>query len=132
MLNAFPGECNYKYLICDNNRLFQTAFENDVKDLLGLKVRKIARFSPWMNGVTERTVGSIRRELLDHVMVLNEHHLNALLKKYKDYYNSARTHLKLDKDAPDVRPQEFQSESGNRITEKVFLGGLHHRYSWAS
>jgi putative transposase len=85
-----------------------------------------ARSSPWQNAYAERLIGSIRRECLDHVLVLNERHLRRILARYFSYYHRARTHLALDKDAPDVRPVE-RSEVG-RIVQVPEVGGLHHRY----
>jgi putative transposase len=85
-----------------------------------------ARSSPWQNAYAERLIGSIRRECLDHVLVLNERHLRRILARYFSYYHRARTHLAIDKDAPDVRPVE-RSEVG-RIVQVPEVGGLHHRY----
>jgi putative transposase len=85
-----------------------------------------ARSSPWQNAYAERLIGSIRRECLDHVLVLNERHLRRILARYFSYYHRARTHLAIDKDAPDVRPVE-RSEVG-RIAQVPEVGGLHHRY----
>jgi putative transposase len=85
-----------------------------------------ARSSPWQNPFAERLIGSIRRECLDHVLVLNERHLRRILARYFSYYHRARTHLAIDKDAPDVRPVE-RSEVG-RIAQVPEVGGLHHRY----
>jgi putative transposase len=87
--------------------------------------------SPWQNPFAERCIGSIRRECLDHVLVLGERHLRRILARYFEYYHRARTHLSLDKDAPDLRPVEL-SEAG-RIVEIPEVGGLHHRYArWAA
>jgi putative transposase len=75
----------------------------------------------------ERLIGTLRRECLDHVLVLNETHLRRLLSQYLIYYHRARTHLSLDKDAPEPRLVE-RLEQG-RIVETPMVGGLHHRYS---
>src|SRR2546428_5246807 len=85
-----------------------------------------APHSPWQNPFAERLIGSIRRECLNHVLVLGESHLRRILARYFSYYHRARTHLALDKDAPDVRPVELP-EAG-RIGEISAVGGLHHRY----
>jgi transposase InsO family protein len=82
--------------------------------------------SPWQNPLAERLIGSIRRECLDHVLVLGERHLRNILTRYFAYYHQARTHLTLDKDAPDVRPIELP-EAG-KIVQVPEVGGLHHRY----
>jgi transposase InsO family protein len=82
--------------------------------------------SPWQNPFAERLVGSIRRECLDHVIVLGETHLRRILKSYFDYYLFSRTHLSLAKDAPTTRVAQG-SEAGE-IVEIPQVGGLHHRY----
>jgi transposase InsO family protein len=71
---------------------------------MGIRDRPTAPRSPWQNGYIERLIGSIRRECLDHVLVLGEAHLRRILSAYADYYNCVRTHLALDKDAPLSRP----------------------------
>ena len=82
--------------------------------------------SPWQNPFAERLIGSIRRECLDHVVVLGERHLRRILTAYLAYYHRARTHLSLDKDAPEGRPIE-PPEVG-AISPIPEVGGLHHRY----
>jgi len=71
---------------------------------MGIRDKPIAPASPWQNGVVERLIGSIRRECVDHIIVLGEAHLRRILKSYARYYNETRTHLALDKDAPVSRP----------------------------
>jgi transposase InsO family protein len=91
---------------------------------MGIRDRPTAPRSPWQNGHTERLIGSIRRECLDHVVVFGERHLRYLLLSYMAYYNSARTHLSLNKDAP--VPRAVQAVG--RMLPTPILGGLHHRY----
>ena len=91
---------------------------------MGIRDRPTAPRSPWQNAYTERLIGSIRREVLDHIVVLGERHLRHVLLSYMTYYNEARTHLSLDKDAP--IPREVQGV--DRIFAKRHLGGLHHQY----
>src|SRR5260221_7025290 len=79
---------------------------------------------PWQNGFAERLIGSIRRECLDHIVVLGEEHLRRILKNYAAYYNGVRTHRSLNKDAPISRPVQ---RSGV-ISSHAILGGLHHHY----
>jgi len=81
--------------------------------------------SPWQNGFAERLIGSIRRECVDHIIVLGEMHLGRVLKSYADYYNCVRTHRSLDKDAPVSRPVQRTGV----ISSRAILGGLHHRYA---
>jgi transposase InsO family protein len=91
---------------------------------MGIRDRPTAPRSPWQNAYAERLIGSIRREVLDHIVVLGERHLRHVLLSYMTYYNEARTHLSLKKDAP--IPREVQSVG--RIFAKRHLGGLHHQY----
>jgi transposase InsO family protein len=91
---------------------------------MGIRDRPTAPRSPWQNACAERLIGSIRRDVLDHVVVLGERHLRQLLLSYMTYYNEARTHLSLNKDAPISRP----TQSIGRIIAKPHLGGLHHQY----
>ncbi len=87
--------------------------------------------SPWQNGVTERFVGTVRRELLDHVMVLSEHHLRRLLDSLIDHSNQDRTHFGLGKDTPFGRPVERRSTSASsNVVSLPRVGGLHHRCAW--
>jgi putative transposase len=85
--------------------------------------------SPWQSGVAERWVGSRRRDLLDHVIIMNERHLKRLMSSYLLYYHEDRTHLGLAKDAPAGRPTAIRSERERNIQSFPRLGGLHHRYA---
>jgi len=91
---------------------------------MGIRDRPTAPRSPWQNGYCERLIGSIRRECLDHVVVFGEWHLRQVLQSYANYYNQARTHLSLDKDAPISRA----ILTVGRILSVPILGGLHHQY----
>ena len=91
---------------------------------MGIRDRQSVPRSPWQNAYAERLIGSIRRDVLDHVVVLGERHLRQLLLSYMTYYNEARTHLSLNKDAPISRP----TQSIGRIIAKPHLAGLHHQY----
>ena len=91
---------------------------------MGIRDKPIAPASPWQNGFAERLIGSIRRECLDHVIVLGEVHLRRILRSYADYYNEVRTHRSLDKDAPIHRPVQRTGA----IRSCAMLGGLHHHY----
>ncbi|MGB8046632.1 MAG: transposase [Pseudolabrys sp.] len=91
---------------------------------IGIRDRPIARGSPWQNGFAERLIGSIRRECLDHVIVVGEAHLRRILQTYASYYNEIRTHRSLDKDAPVSRSVQ---RTGS-IKSHAILGGLHHHY----
>ena len=107
--------------------MYGDRFRHRIKHL-GIKEVIIARRSPWQNPYAERVIGTSRRELLDHVIVLNERHLRRLLRKFVDeYYHPCRTHLSLGKDAPEPRAVE-PSEMGE-VVELPIVGGLHHRYT---
>jgi transposase InsO family protein len=87
---------------------------------------KIAPRSPWQNPYCERVIGSIRRDALDHVIVLNERHLRRVLRTYVDYYHHWRTHLSLEMDAPESRP--VQPPELGPVRKWPEVGGLHHHY----
>src|SRR5258707_6703305 len=91
---------------------------------MGIRDKPIAPGSPWQNGFAERLIGSIRRECVDHVVVLGEAHLRRILTKYAAYYNGLRTHRSLNKDAPIHRAIQHMG----RIVSAPVLGGLHHHY----
>ena len=93
---------------------------------MGIEEIVTAPRSPWQNPFVERVIGSIRRECLDHVIVLNEHHLRRILFSYLDYYHKYRTHLSLGKDTPDGR--SVQAGGTGKIVAIPQVGGLHHRY----
>jgi transposase InsO family protein len=120
---AFPWDTAPTFLIRDNDCAYGEAFTRRVRSM-GIRDRPIAPRSPWQNGYVERAIGSIRRECLDHMIVWSEAHLRRVLKEYTFYYNAARTHLGLQKDAPHRRPIERRG----RIVTSDVLGGLHHQY----
>ena len=93
-------------------------------DQWGFVIVRRRRAPHWQNGYAERLIGSIRRECLDHVVVFGERHLRHVLLSYMNYYNEARTHLSLDKDAPVTRAVA----TAGRILGHPILGGLHHQY----
>jgi putative transposase len=94
---------------------------------MGISEGVCAPSSPWQNPYAERLIGSIRRECLDHLIVVNERHLRRVLSRYVVYYHGARTHLSLAKDAPTPR-RVRTSEDGPHIVAFPEVGGLHHRY----
>ena len=94
---------------------------------MGAQELKIAPRSPWQNPYVERLSGTLRRECLDHVVVMNDAHLRRVLRAYLAYYHEARTHLSLGKDAPEPRPVERPDQGG--IVAMPMVGGLHHRYT---
>ncbi len=126
IVEAFPNDTAPSALLRDRDTVYGAAFRHRVK---GMGIREVltAPSSPWQNPFAERLIGSIRRECLDHVLVLSERHLRRILTRYFGYYHRARTHLSLDKDAPDARPIE-PPELGPVIPISE-VGGLHHRYA---
>ena len=112
-----------RYIIRDRDSIYGEIFKRRLR-AMGIRDRPTAPRSPWQNGHTERLIGSIRRECLDHVVVFGERHLRHLLLSYMAYYNGARTHLSLNKDAP--LPRVVQAIG--RILPIPILGGLHHHY----
>jgi putative transposase len=125
LVEVFPWETAPRYLLRDRDAVYGGAFSSRVQTL-GIHEVKTAPRSPWQNPYVERLIGTLRRECLDHVVVLNEAHLRRLLSAYLSYYHGARTHLSLAKDAPEPRPVERLDEG--RIVEMPMVGGLHHRY----
>ena len=120
---AFPWAEAPRYLIRDRDRVYGAAVIHRLR-AMGIRDKPIASGSPWENGFAERLIGSIRREWVDHVVVLGEGHLRRILMKYATYYNELRTHRSLNKDAPIHRAIHH----GGRIVSAPVLGGLHHHY----
>jgi transposase InsO family protein len=122
---TFAFDETTKYVIRDNDGIYSNEFKQTIRKF-GLKDTPTAPRSPWQNPVCERVIGTLRRECLDHVIILNERHLHDVLHEYIfEYYNVARTHMSLDKDSPVHRP----AQGTGKIVSKLILGGLHHIYS---
>jgi transposase InsO family protein len=117
------------YLIRDRDGIYGRAFDARVRNV-GIEQHTIEPRSSWQNGFAERWVGSLRRELLDHVVVLGEHHSLRLVRQYVAYYNSDRPPMSLDGDAPDGRAVE--PPTAGRVVAIPKVGGIHHRYSRAA
>lgn len=128
---AFPYDATAKYLIFDRATNFGGEVIDTVKSL-GIEPKRTSFRSPWQNGVAERFVGSCRKDLLDHVIPLNERHLRRLMSEYVRYYHDDRTHLGLDKQTPAAREVVARSVGGGKVTSMPRLGGLHHRYDFAA
>ena len=120
-----------RFLIFDRDAKFNADVVATVR-AIGCEPVRTAFRSPWQNGIAERWVGSVRRDLLDHVIVVNQRHLRRLMKSYLSYYHGDRTHLGLGKDTPSGRAVASASPSGNAIISLPRLGGLHHRYTLAA
>lgn len=120
---AFPWETTPHYLLRDRDGAYGVVFRKRLSAMV-IRDRPVAPRSPWQNGYVERVIGSIRRDLLNQVVVLGEGHLRRLLREYADYYNLYRTHLGLDKETPLGRP----IQTSGKIIAIPKLGGLHHAY----
>jgi transposase InsO family protein len=123
---AFPWNEAPRYLIRDRDRIYDSVVMRRLR-AMGIRDRPITPASPWQNAFAERLIGSIRRECVDHVIVLGEAHLRRILKSYSAYYNNIRTLRSLDKDAPVSRPVQRIGS----IKSHAILGGLHHHYARA-
>jgi transposase InsO family protein len=125
IVDAFPDDSAPSYLLRDRDQVYGEQFRLRVK---GMRIEEVltAPHSPWQNPFAERLIGSVRRECLDHVVVLGERHLRRILTAYLAYYHRARTHLSLDKDAPDGRP--IEPPALGAIIPIPEVDGLHHRY----
>jgi putative transposase len=123
VVEAF-AECDAKqYMIRDRDSIYGSEFRSRIQSL-GIREVVTAPRSPWQNAFVERLIGSIRRECLDHVVVLGRRHLRCRLESYVDYYHRSRTHLALAKDAPLPRGVMPRGE----IIALPQVGGLHYRY----
>ncbi len=123
IIEAFPEDAVPRYLIRDRDGVYGSHFRTRVHGM-GIQEVLTAAQSPWPNPFAERLIGSIRRECLNHVVVLGERHLRRTLKRYIRYYLDSRTHLSLEKDSPDSRSVQSVGE----IIAIPHVGGLHHRY----
>jgi len=128
---AFPYDTTPKYLIHDRDATFSAEVAAMARTL-GVESIRTSFKSPWQNGVAERFVGSCRRDLLDHVIVLNERHLKRLMREYIAYHHDDRTHLGLAKQTPAGRKPVESPTAGAKVISIPRLGGLHHRYDLAA
>jgi putative transposase len=126
LTEAFPYCHPPPYLLRDRDSIYGPQFEARAMSL-GLQQKLIAARSPWQNPFVERLIGSIRRECLDHVLVLHARHLHRVLTDYFDYFHRHRPHRGLNQDCPEPRAVE-PPEQGKIIALSV-AGGLHHRYT---
>ena len=126
ILQAFPWDSAPRYLLRDRDCTYGQAFVTRVQ-AMGIKEVKIAPRSPWQNPFAERFVGTLRRDCLDHVIILNENHLRRIVRNYLGYYHDSRTHLSLEKDSPE--PRAIEPLASGDIIALPQVGGLHHRYT---
>jgi putative transposase len=129
IIEAFPDDTAPRYLLRDRDSIYGEEFRSRVK---GMQVEEVvtAPHSPYQNPYAERVIGSIRRECLDHLIVLNEDHLRKILRDYFIYYHGSRPHQSLERNSP--IPREIEHPSQGKIIAIPQVGGLHHRYRRAA
>ena len=120
---AFPWTSVPVYLVRDNDRAYGHVFMSRV-GAMGIRDRPISPGSPWQNACAERLIGTLRRECLDQILIFGEAHLRRILSAYAAYYNQARTHFALGKDAPLHR----SVQRSGAILAIPILAGLHRQY----
>jgi hypothetical protein len=125
---AFPYQSAPRFLVLDRDAKYGLEVPAAIQSMRITAVQTSFQ-SPWQNGIAERWVGSCRRDLLDHIIALNERHLKRLLSQYASYYHEDRTHLGLAKQTPNGR---VRSTASGRVISCARLGGLHHRYDRAA
>ena len=129
IVEAFPWSTSPRCLLRVRDSIYGSQFRKRIKNM---KIKEVvtAFRSPWQNPFIERLIGSIRRDCLDHVIVINESHLKKILSSYFKYYHQDRTHFGLGKDTPFERPVQPMPAKGGKIIGLARVGGLHHRYEW--
>jgi transposase InsO family protein len=129
IVEAFPFEKAPRFLLRDRDGIHGQDFRDRIEHM-GIEEVLIAFRSPWQSPYVERLVGSIRRESLDHVIVLNEDHLRNILAEYFRYYHEARAHLSLERNSP--IPRVVCPPEQGKVVAQAYLGGLHHCYTRAA
>ena len=126
IIQASPWDSAPRYVLRDRDCVYGHLFTRTLRSM-GIQEVKIAPRSPWQNPYVERFVGTLRRDCLNHVLVLSEDHLRRAIRDYVDYYHDCRTHLSLEKDAP--KPRAIEPPEAGEIIAVSKVGGLHHRYT---
>ena len=129
LVEAFPFESAPRYLLRDRDAIYGEKVRRRIRSI-GVEEVITAPRSPWQNPYVERIIGSIRRECLNHIIILNERHLRLHLKSYATYYHEARTHLSLDKQSP--VPRSIEPPDQGKVVAISHVGGLHHEYRRAA
>jgi transposase InsO family protein len=125
VVQTFPDETAPRYLLRDRDGVYGEYFRGRMKNL-GIKEVLTASRSPWQSPYVERLIGSVRRDCLNQVVVLNERHLRRIMRRYLGHYHRSRCHLSLEGDAP--QPRAVHGPELGRVIELPEVGGLHHRY----
>ena len=123
---AFPYDSAPRFLLRDNDSIYGAVFQRTVESM-GITPLRTAYRSPWQNAYVERIIGSVRRECLIHLIVLNEKGLRKILDEYVQYYNRIRPHLSLNRNSP--IPRNVEPPDSGKVAATPVLGGLHHHYS---
>jgi len=127
---AFPGDgTEHRFLLRDRDGAYGDEFRRVVR-AIGIREILTAPQSPWQNPYVERVIGSIRRECLDHLIILGENHLRRILREYARYYNESRPHLSLERNAP--IPRSVEPWTLGAVVAVPQVGGLHHLYTRAA
>jgi transposase InsO family protein len=126
LVNAFPYDSAPKYVMRDRDKIYGADFVRRVRAMRIEQVLTAPR-SPWQNPYCERVIGTLRRDCLDHVIVVGEQHLRRILRKYLEYYQQLPNPPRAGKDAPEPRKRE--SIDGGKVVALPMVGGLHHRYT---
>jgi putative transposase len=129
IIEAFPDNDAPKYLLRDRDGIYSEYFRSRVAGM-GIEEVITAPRSPFQNPYVERMIGSIRRECLDHLIIINEDHLRRILREYLDYYHNARPHQSLGRNSP--VPREIEPPARGRIISIPQVSGLHHYYRRAA
>ncbi len=128
-METFPWEDAPRYLLRDRDNVYGAQYRRRVHSL-GIEEVLTPPRSPWQSPCVERLIGSIRRQCLNHMIVVNERHLKRILRSYFAYYLRSRTHLALAKQCPE--PREVQLPEGGKVIAFPHVGGLHHEYRCAA
>src|SRR6516162_9863460 len=126
---TFAEAAPYRYAILDHDAIFNLDVIAFLK-ATGFKPKRTSIQAPWQNGTAERWIGSCRREILDHIIPVNEEHLRRLIRDYVGYHQEDRIHDSLSKDTPNRRAIEPRPTTDSGLLSLPRLGGLHHRYTW--
>jgi len=129
IIEAFPDDTAPRYLLRDRDSIYGEEFRSRVN---GMQIEEViaAPHSPFQNPYAERVIGSIRRECLDHLIIIGEDHLRRILRDYIDYYHNSRPHQALEKNSP--IPREIEAPAKGKVISIPQVGGLHHRYRRAA
>ncbi len=129
MIEAFPENTTPRFLLRDRDGVYGEEFRRRVA---GMQIEEvlISPRSPWQSPYVERLIGTIRREWLDHMIIVGEDHLRHILREYLDYYHNSRPHQSLERNSP--TPREVEPPAKGEVISIRQVGGLHHRYRRAA